>query len=60
MKRILDHLWLNHQTKVRFVLVGLWNTIQGFDYVYFTGNNYHLTESRVRHRIRSYSTLEVK
>ncbi len=38
MKRILDHLWLNHQTKVRFVLVGLWNTI--FGYLVFVGLDY--------------------
>jgi len=30
LKQILDHLWLNHQTKVRFVLVGIWNTIFGY------------------------------
>jgi putative flippase GtrA len=38
LKRILDHLWLNHQTKVRFVLVGLWNTI--FGYLVFVGLDY--------------------
>ena len=38
MKRILDHLWLNHQKKVRFVLVGLWNTI--FGYLVFVGLDY--------------------
>ena len=38
MKQILDHLWLNHQTKVRFVLVGLWNTI--FGYLVFVGLDY--------------------
>lgn len=36
--RILDHLWLNHQTKIRFVLVGLWNTI--FGYLVFVGLDY--------------------
>ena len=38
MKQILDHLWLNHQTKVRFVLVGVWNTI--FGYLVFVGLDY--------------------
>ena len=38
MKQVLDHLWLNHQTKVRFVLVGLWNTI--FGYLVFVGLDY--------------------
>jgi putative flippase GtrA len=38
LKRILAHLWLNHQTKVRFVLVGLWNTI--FGYLAFVGLDY--------------------
>ena len=38
MKRILDHLWLNHQKKVRFLLVGLWNTI--FGYLVFVGLDY--------------------
>ena len=38
MKRLLDHLWLTHQTKVRFVLVGLWNTI--FGYLVFVGLDY--------------------
>jgi hypothetical protein len=23
LKRIFDHAWLNHQTKVRFILVGM-------------------------------------
>ena len=30
LKRIFDHVWLNHQTKVRFVFVGIWNTIFGY------------------------------
>lgn len=30
LKRIFDHLWLNHHKKVRFVLVGIWNTIFGY------------------------------
>jgi putative flippase GtrA len=40
LKLIINHLWLNHQKKVRFVLVGLWNTIFGylvfvvFDYLF--------------------------
>ena len=38
LKRIFDHLWLTHQTKVRFVLVGLWNTI--FGYLVFVGLDY--------------------
>ena len=38
MKQTLDHLWLNHQTKVRFVLVGLWNTL--FGYLVFVGLDY--------------------
>jgi putative flippase GtrA len=38
LKRILDHLWLNHQKKVRFLLVGLWNTI--FGYLVFVGLDY--------------------
>jgi len=38
LKQILDHLWLNHQKKVRFLLVGLWNTI--FGYLVFVGLDY--------------------
>ena len=38
MKQIFDHLWLTHQTKVRFVLVGLWNTL--FGYLVFVGLDY--------------------
>ena len=38
LKRIFDHLWLTHQTKVRFVMVGLWNTI--FGYLVFVGFDY--------------------
>ena len=38
MKRILENLWLNHQTKVRFVLIGLWNTL--FGYLLFVGLDY--------------------
>jgi putative flippase GtrA len=38
LKRILDRLWLTHQTKLRFVLVGLWNTI--FGYLVFVGFDY--------------------
>ena len=38
MKQIFDHLWLTHQTKVRFVLVGVWNTI--FGYLVFVGLDY--------------------
>lgn len=38
MKRILGHLWLAHQMKIRFVLVGLWNTI--FGYLVFVGLDY--------------------
>ena len=38
MKQILDHLWLTHQTKIRFVMVGLWNTI--FGYLVFVGLDY--------------------
>ncbi len=40
MKRIFDYLWVNHETKVRFILIGLWNTIFGylifvlFDYLF--------------------------
>ena len=30
LKRLLNHVWLNHQTKVRFVFVGIWNTIFGY------------------------------
>ena len=30
MKDIIDHLWMNHQTKVRFVIVGIWNTVFGY------------------------------
>lgn len=29
MKQILDNLWLNHQKKIRFLLVGVWNTLFG-------------------------------
>ena len=38
MKRIIDHVCLNHLPKVRFVLVGLWNTI--FSYLIFVGLDY--------------------
>jgi putative flippase GtrA len=38
LKRILDHLWLNHETKVRFILVGIWNTI--FSYLVFVALDY--------------------
>lgn len=38
MKKIIDHLRLNYQTKARFVLVGLWNTI--FGYLVFVGLDY--------------------
>ena len=38
LNRIFDHLWLTHQTKVRFVMVGLWNTI--FGYLVFVGFDY--------------------
>ena len=30
---IFDSIWLNHETKIRFVLVGIWNTI--FSYLVF-------------------------
>ena len=33
MKQLLNQLWLNHETKVRFILVGIWNTI--FSYLVF-------------------------
>jgi len=38
LKRIIDHVCLNHLPKVRFVLVGLWNTI--FSYLIFVGLDY--------------------
>jgi putative flippase GtrA len=38
LKRILDNLWLNHETKVRFILVGIWNTI--FSYLVFVALDY--------------------
>ena len=38
MKRLFDHLWLNHESKIRFVLVGIWNTI--FGYLVFVGLDY--------------------
>lgn len=38
MKQIAHDLWLNHQKKVRFVLVGLWNTI--FGYLVFVALDY--------------------
>lgn len=38
MKQIFDHIWLNHQKKIRFVLVGLWNTI--FSYLIFIALDY--------------------
>jgi putative flippase GtrA len=38
LKQILNHLWLTHQKKVRFVLVGVWNTI--FGYLVFVGLDY--------------------
>ena len=40
MKQIAHDLWLNHQKKVRFILVGVWNTVFGylvfvaFDYIF--------------------------
>lgn len=30
MKQIFHYFWLNHQKKIRFVLVGVWNTIFGY------------------------------
>jgi putative flippase GtrA len=38
LKKILDQLWLNHQTQVRFILVGIWNTI--FSYLVFVALDY--------------------
>jgi putative flippase GtrA len=38
LKQIQDHLWLTHQTKARFILVGLWNTF--FGYLAFVGLDY--------------------
>lgn len=35
MRQVFDHLWLDHQKKVRFLLVGLWNTV--FGYLVFIG-----------------------
>jgi len=40
LKQIAHDFWLNHQKKIRFVLVGVWNTIFGylvfiaFDYLF--------------------------
>ncbi len=38
MRRIFDYLWLNHETKVRFILIGLWNTM--FGYLIFVAFDY--------------------
>jgi putative flippase GtrA len=38
LKLIINRLWLNHPKKVRFVLVGLWNTI--FGYLVFVALDY--------------------
>ena len=38
MKQIAHDLWLNHQKKIRFLLVGVWNTI--FGYLVFVGLDY--------------------
>jgi len=38
LKEILNQVWLNHETKVHFVLVGVWNTI--FGYLIFVGLDY--------------------
>ncbi|MEI7636465.1 MAG: GtrA family protein [Syntrophus sp. (in: bacteria)] len=38
MKQIAHDLWLNHQKKVRFILVGVWNTI--FGYLVFVAFDY--------------------
>jgi putative flippase GtrA len=38
MKQIHGHLWIAHQTKIRFILVGIWNTI--FGYLVFVGFDY--------------------
>ena len=38
MKQIALDLWLNHQKKLRFVLVGVWNTI--FGYLVFVACDY--------------------
>ena len=38
MKQIAQDLWLNHQKKIRFVLVGVWNTI--FGYLVFVAFDY--------------------
>ena len=37
-KRKFNQLWLNHETKVRFILVGIWNTI--FSYLVFVTLDY--------------------
>jgi putative flippase GtrA len=38
LKKIFDHLWLNYQTNVRFIMVGISNTI--FSYFIFVGLDY--------------------
>jgi len=38
LKQIAHDLWLNHQKKIRFILVGIWNTI--FGYLVFVACDY--------------------
>jgi putative flippase GtrA len=41
LKQNAHDLWLNHQKKVRFVLVGVWNTV--FGYAVFVGLDFLFT-----------------
>lgn len=56
MKQIAQDLWLNHQKKIRFVLVGVWNTI--FGYLVFVAFDY-LFERLVSPRYIAYMSAAV-
>jgi putative flippase GtrA len=56
LKQIVHDLWLNHQKKVRFVLVGVWNTI--FGYLIFVFCDY-LFERFFSHRYIAYMSAAV-
>ncbi len=56
MKQTAHDLWLNHQKKARFVLVGVWNTI--FGYLVFVAFDY-LFEQYLSPRYIAYMSASV-
>jgi putative flippase GtrA len=56
LKQIAHDLWLNHQKKIRVVLVGVWNTI--FGYLVFVACDY-LFESLFSIRYIAYMSAAV-